>query len=124
MQINPLKKILSVGAKETVQAVADVVDQFVANPQEKEAARAAIENEISKRWNSDMSSDSWLSKNVRPLTLIVVISFLVIMTFFDGLGITEVNESWISLWNMLSVTVVGGYFAIRGYEKTSLWKRK
>jgi hypothetical protein len=121
---NPLKKILNIGAKETVEAVANVVDRFVQNPEEKEAARAAIENEITKRWEADSLTDSWLSKNVRPLTLIVVISFLVIMTFFDGLGVTEVNESWISLWNMLSVTVVGGYFAIRGYEKTTLWKKK
>lgn len=121
---NPLKKILNIGAKETVEAVANVVDRFVQNPEEKEAARAAIESEITKRWEADSLTDSWLSKNVRPLTLIVVISFLVIMTFFDGLGVTEVNESWISLWNMLSVTVVGGYFAIRGYEKTTLWKKK
>lgn len=121
---NPLKKILNIGAKETVEAVANVVDRFVQNPEEKEAARAAIESEITKRWEADSLTDSWLSKNVRPLTLIVVISFLVIMTFFDGLGVTKVNESWISLWNMLSVTVVGGYFAIRGYEKTTLWKKK
>lgn len=121
---NPLKKILNIGAKETVEAVANVVDRFVQNPEEKEAARAAIESEITKRWEADSLTDSWLSKNVRPLTLIVVISFLVIMTFFDGLGVTEVNESWISLWNMLSVTVVGGYFAIRGYEKTTLWRKK
>lgn len=121
---NPIKNLLNAGAKETVQAVANVVDQFVQNPQEKEAARAAIEQEITRRWQADSLTDSWLSKNVRPLTLIIVVIFLVIMTFFDGLGVTEVNDSWISLWNMLSVTVVGGYFAVRGYEKTSLWKKK
>jgi len=64
-----------------------------------------------------MGSDSWLSKNVRPLTLIVVVAFLVIMTFFDGLGWVEVDPAWISLWNMLSVTVVGGYFAVRSLDK-------
>ena len=53
-----LNKLAAKGAKEAVNAVAEVVDKFVANPAEKEAARAAIETEISKRWNSDMVSDS------------------------------------------------------------------
>ena len=117
--MNPLlNKILGKGAQKTIKAVYDVVDRYTSTPEEKAAIKASIEAEISKRWSSDMtSSDSWLSKNVRPLTLIVVIIFLVFMTFFDGLGWVEVNESWISLWNMLSVTVVGGYFAVRTLDK-------
>jgi len=113
---NPIKKILNAGAKETVQAVANVVDQFVQNPQEKEAARAAIENEITRRWESDGLTDSWLSKNVRPLTLATVMVFLVLMTFFEGFGISSVNERWIGLWELVSVTVIGGYFAVRTGE--------
>jgi len=116
--MNPLlNKILGKSAQETIEAVSNVVDRYVSTPEEKEAIRASIEAEISSRWKSDMTSDSWLSKNVRPLTLIVVIAFLVFMTFFDGLGWVDVNESWISLWNMLSVTVVGGYFAVRTLDK-------
>ena len=116
--MNPiLNKILGKGAQETIKAVSDVVDRYTSTPEEKAAIKASIEQEISKRWNSDMTSDSWLSKNVRPLTLIVVITFLVFMTFFDGLGWVDVNESWISLWNMLSITVVGGYFAVRTLDK-------
>jgi len=116
--MNPLlNKILGKSAQETIEAVSNVVDRYVSTPEEKEAIRASIEAEISSRWKSDMTSDSWLSKNVRPLTLIVVIAFLVFMTFFDGLGWVDVNDSWISLWNMLSVTVVGGYFAVRTLDK-------
>lgn len=116
--MNPiLNKILGKGAKETIEAVSNVVDRYVSTPEEKAALKASIEAEISNRWKSDMGSDSWLSKNVRPLTLIVVIAFLVFMTFFDGLGWVDVNDSWISLWNMLSVTVVGGYFAVRTLDK-------
>ena len=117
--MNPLlNKILGKGAQKTIKAVYDVVDRYTSTPEEKAAIKASIEAEISKRWSSDMtSSDSWLSKNVRPLTLIVVIIFLVFMTFFDGLGWVDVNESWISLWNMLSITVVGGYFAVRTLDK-------
>ena len=115
--MNPLKKLLTGSAKETVEAVANVVDRFVSTPEEKEAVRQSIEQEISKRWNSDMMSDSWLSKNVRPLTLICVMTFLILMTFFEGFGITNVNQSWISLWEMVSVTVIGGYFALRTVDK-------
>lgn len=114
---NPIKKLLNAGAKETVQAVANVVDQFVQNPQEKEAARAAIENEITKRWQADSLTDSWLSKNVRPLTLAAVMTFLILMTFFEGFGISSVNERWIGLWELVSVTVIGGYFAVRTVDK-------
>jgi hypothetical protein len=114
---NIIKKILGGGAKETVDAVGNIVDKFVATPEEKAAAKAQIEQEISKRWQSDMASTSWLSKNVRPLTLMVVVVFLVLMTFFDGFGLVDVNGAWINLWNMLSVTVVGGYFAVRTIDK-------
>jgi cation transport ATPase len=114
---NVIKKILTGGAKETVEAVADVVDKFVQNPEEKEAARQAIEQEISKRWDSDMDSDSWLSKNVRPLTLATIVIFLISMTFFEGFGVSNVSERWIGLWEMVSVTVIGGYFAVRSVDK-------
>lgn len=116
--MNPLiTKLLGKSAQETIEAVSNVVDKYVSTPEEKAALRASIETEISNRWKSDMSSDSWLSKNVRPLTLVVVVSFLVIATFFDGLGYLQVDQAWISLWNMLSVTVVGGYFAVRTVDK-------
>lgn len=115
--INPLKKLLTGSAKETVEAVANVVDRFVATPEEKEAVRKSIEEEISKRWNADMLSDSWLSKNIRPLTLATVMIFLILITFFEGFGISNVNESWIGLWEMVSVTVIGGYFALRTVDK-------
>jgi len=117
MMKNPLKKLMNAGVKETVNAVANVVDKFVATPEEKEKVRQSIENEISARWKSDMSSDSWLSKNVRPLTLVVVVSFLILVTFFDGLGLMSINQRWIGLWEMVSVTVIGGYFAVRSVDK-------
>ena len=117
MPMNPLKKILSGTAKETVEAVANVVDRFVNTPEEKEAIRQSIEAEITKRWEADSLTDSWLSKNVRPLTLATGIIFLVLMTFFEGFGISSINERWIGLWEMVSVTVIGGYFAVRSVDK-------
>jgi len=121
--MNPLlNKIIGKGAKETIEAVSNVVDRYVSTPEEKAAIKASIEAEISSRWSADMSSDSWLSKNVRPLTLVVVVSFLVFMTFFDGMGWVQVDSAWINLWNMLSVTVVGGYFAVRTIDKRGTLK--
>ena len=77
--MNPLvSKLLGKSAKETIEAVSNVVDRYVSTPEEKEALKASIEAEISQRWKADMGSDSWLSKNVRPLTLIVVVTFLVL----------------------------------------------
>lgn len=114
---NLLGKLKGRAVTEAVSAVADVVDKFVANPAEKEAARAAIESEISKRWSADMEADSWLSKNIRPLTLASVMAFLILITFFDGFGILEINQHWIGLWEMVSITVIGGYFAVRTVDK-------
>lgn len=116
--MNPLiTKLLGKSAQQTIEAVSNVVDKYVSTPEEKAAIKASIEAEISNRWNADMNSNSWLSKNVRPLTLIVVVTFLVLMTFFDGMGWVEVDSAWVQLWNMLSVTVVGGYFAVRSLDK-------
>jgi len=117
-----ITKLLGKSAQQTIEAVSNVVERYVSTPEEKAAVKASIEAEISNRWKSDMDSDSWLSKNVRPLTLVVVVAFLVLATFFDGLGIIEVDSAWISLWNMLSVTVVGGYFAVRTIDKRGLPK--
>jgi len=114
---NLLGRLKGKAVTEVVGAVANVVDQFVQNPAEKEAARAAIEQEISKRWKADMGSDSWLSKNVRPLTLAAVMTFLILMTFFEGFGISSVSERWIGLWELVSLTVIGGYFAVRSVDK-------
>ena len=114
---NPITKLFTGGAKEAVEAVANAVDRFVSTPEEKEAVRQSIEQEITKRWQADSLTDSWLSKNVRPLTLATVMIFLVLMTFFEGFGISSVNESWIGLWELVSVTVIGGYFAVRTVDK-------
>ena len=104
-------------AKETVEAVANVVDRFVSTPEEKEAVRQSIEAEITKRWQADSLTDSWLSKNVRPLTLAAVMTFLILMTFFEGFGVSSVSERWIGLWELVSLTVIGGYFAVRSVDK-------
>ena len=75
--------------------------------------------EVSKRWESDMKSDSWLSKNTRPLSLI----FLSVMTIafiwvdsHENISFT-VEQEWISLLKTLTTTVYVAYFGSRGAEK-------
>jgi len=74
--------------------------------------------EITKRWSSDMKSDSWLSKNTRPLTLIFLTASLVIFILLDGFEINfSIDGGWIDLLKSLLITVYVAYFGSRGAEK-------
>jgi hypothetical protein len=74
--------------------------------------------EISKRWDSDMSSDSWLSKNTRPLTLIFLTVSMVLLILLDSFNIDfKVGNEWIDLLKSLLITVYIAYFGSRGVEK-------
>jgi len=95
------------------------------SPEDKETALKLLEldvieaQEVSKRWSSDMQSDSWLSKNVRPLTLMFLILFtsFVIVTDSKTEWNFEVRESYIQLLESLLLTVIVAYFGSRGMEK-------
>ena len=74
--------------------------------------------EVSKRWSSDMKSDSWLSKNTRPLTLVFLTISMVLLIFIDSTGIDfEVDSGWVDLLKSLLITVYVAYFGSRGAEK-------
>ena len=74
--------------------------------------------EISKRWDSDMKSDSWLSKNTRPLTLIFLTVSMVLLIFSDSIGDSfEVDSGWVDLLKSLLITVYVAYFGSSGAEK-------
>ena len=91
---------------------------------DKEQAMKLIEQdiaemkEISSRWKSDMKSDSWLSKNTRPLVLIFLTASAVLMMSIDSFHLQfNVDEAWISLLKTLLITVYVAYFGSRGAEK-------
>jgi len=120
--IDAIKNIAKSPAKEMVTGVingaADVVDRFVQTPDERAAFKVELEKEISKRWSEDMASDSFLSKNVRPLTLIFLIISTVLIIFIDsGMIDFKVNERWISLLETVLMIVIGAYFGGRSFEK-------
>ena len=91
---------------------------------DKEEAMKLIEldmqelKEISSRWRADMKSDSWLSKNTRPLALVFLTASAVFMMAVDSFHLQfDVDESWIDLLKTLLVTVYVAYFGSRGAEK-------
>ena len=95
------------------------------SPEDKEHALKLLEfdlqevQEITKRWGMDSTSDSWLSKNVRPLVLVYLMVFMTFIIFSDSKVLWEfdVKEGYISLLESLLVTVVVAYFGSRGMEK-------
>ena len=90
---------------------------------DKEQAMKLIEQdlqelkEISGRWRADMKSDSWLSKNTRPLTLIYLTLSMTILMVLDSTIILDINSGWVSLLEALLITVYVAYFGSRGAEK-------
>ena len=99
-------------------------DPVVLPPEDKEKALKLLEQdmvemqEISKRWNSDMRSDSWLSKNTRPMTLIFLTISMVFLILLDSFEIDfSVNSGWVDLLKSLLITVYVAYFGSRGVEK-------
>lgn len=91
---------------------------------DKEQAMKLIEQdmaemkEVSSRWRADMKSDSWLSKNTRPLALIFLTVSLVSFILLDGFDISfGIDSGWIDLLKSLLITVYVAYFGSRGAEK-------
>ena len=124
-----LKKIFSGGAKDLVEGVGGVLDNLTTTKAEKLEAKhkmqeliadyeTKMEQNITDRWKADMNSDSWLSKNVRPLVLIFLVVSTVLMIFIDAGTIAfEVEAKWTDLLQLVLITVIGAYFGGRTVEK-------
>jgi len=81
-------------------------------------AEADMQQNVTERWKTDMSSDSWLSKNVRPMVLIFLVISTVLMVFIDaGVISFNVKDTWIDLLQLVLITVIGAYFGGRSFEK-------
>tara|TARA_R100001015_G_C4497333_1_gene72969 strand:- start:198 stop:602 length:405 start_codon:yes stop_codon:yes gene_type:complete len=129
-------KIFSGGAADLVKGVGGVIDNLHTSKEEKLVAEqkikaliakheAKMEQNITDRWSADMNSDSWLSKNVRPLVLIFLVISTVLMIFIDAGTINfTVEQKWTDLLQLVLITVIGAYFGGRSYEKGSKLKNK
>ena len=81
-------------------------------------AESTIQESVTERWKTDLKSDSYLSKNVRPLVLIFLIVSTVLMVFIDAGAINfNVDSEWKELLKLLLTTTVAAYFGGRSYEK-------
>ena len=80
-------------------------------------------NNISSRWSSDMKSDSWLSKNTRPMALIFLTLAMTIFIVLDSTILLEIKDGWVSLMVALLITVYVAYFGSRGAEKITKIKK-
>jgi len=124
-----LTKIFSGGAADLVKGVGGVIDNLHTSKEEKLEAERKIkelvasyevemEKQISDRWKADMNSDSWLSKNVRPMVLVFLVVSTVLMIFIDAGTINfEVEPKWTDLLQLVLITVIGAYFGGRSLEK-------
>ena len=117
------------GAKDLVEGIGGVVDNLHTSEEEKLEANQKIkelvsnyevemEKTITERWKVDMNSDSWLSKNIRPMVLIFLVVATVLMIFIDaGMLTFEVKDTWVDLLQLVLITVIGAYFGGRSLEK-------
>ena len=125
-----LGKLFSGGAAELVKGVGGVIDNLHTSKEEKLEAERKIkelmanyqvemEKNITSRWEADLKSDSWLSKNVRPLVVIFLIVCTMLLIFIDAGALQfEVKSSWVDLLQLVLITVIGAYFGGRSLEKT------
>jgi hypothetical protein len=133
--------------KEKAPAILDTVGEFLPDqgglgivkniissdsniePQDKETALKLLDqdiaemNNVSERWVSDMKSDSWLSKNTRPMTLIYLTLAMTIFIVLDSTVLLEIKTGWVSLLEALLITVYVAYFGSRGAEKITKIKK-
>ena len=124
-----LTNLLSGGAAKLVSSVGGVIDNLHTSKEEKLAAEAKIKDlvmgyeaemqkQVTERWKMDMQSDSWLSKNIRPLVLVFLVVSTVLMIFIDAGTINfVVEDKWTDLLQLVLITVIGAYFGGRSLEK-------
>jgi len=124
-----LTSIFSSGASELIKGVGGVIDSLHTSDEEKLAAEQKVkelvssyeiemEKNITERWKMDMASDSWLSKNIRPLVLVFLVVATVLLIFIDAGAISfTVQDKWTDLLQLVLITVIGAYFGGRSLEK-------
>ena len=127
--MNILGMLTGGGAKDLVKGIGGVVDNLHTSEEEKLEANQKIkelvsnyevemEKTITERWKVDMNSDSWLSKNIRPMVLIFLVVATMLMIFIDaGVVQFEVKDTWVDLLQLVLITVIGAYFGGRSLEK-------
>ena len=125
-----MKKLIQLITGGLIKDVGKVIDNLTTTDEERLAAKLKIEelleqadkdaqDQVTARWESDMSSDSFLSKNIRPMVLIYLTVVFTILSFFDGnVGEFKIAEQYVPIFQSLLITVYGAYFVGRTWEKS------
>ena len=124
----PLMDILGIGMK--------VLDKFFPDPEQKAKAQLELmqmqqngelakmqaelaeKQEITKRWQADTASDSWLAKNIRPMVLLIILGGYFTFAMLSAFDI-ETNKSYVELLGNWGMVVMTAYFGSRGVEKVA-----
>ena len=126
--------LLTSGASELLDKVGGVVDDLVTTKEEKlqikkefkqmmYTAQNEASAQVTSRWEYDMKSDNWLSKNIRPVVMIFLTVMFVVMSLFDGnVGEFEIADAYYTIYETLLLLVYGAYFAGRSFEKVTTMK--
>jgi len=124
-----MSKLLKFLGGNVIEKVGGVIDSLTTTEEERLAAKQAMEEvlmqaeaqaqeQVTRRWEADMKSDNWLSKNIRPLICIFLTAMFIIISIFDGnLGEFVIAPAYIPIYQTLLITVYGAYFAGRSIEK-------
>ena len=114
---------------DAIKDIGNIVDDLHTSGEEREEAKQKItqilaeaeqaaQAQVTARWEADLKHGSWLSKNIRPITLVFLTAVFVILSVFDGnLGEFTIGESYVPVYQTLLITVYGAYFAGRSIEK-------
>ena len=129
------------GIDDIVSAGLKIIDKVIPDPQAKAAAELELQklaqsghlaelqadmneqNNISDRWKADLASDSWLSKNIRPMSLIAIFTGYFLFAMMSAFGY-EANEAYVTLLGNWGMLVFGAYFGSRSLEKVAQMKYK
>ena len=129
----PLTAILDVGSK--------LIDKLIPDPEAKARAQvqllemqqkgelaqiqadSAEQEELTKRQQADMASDSWLFKNIRPMTLIYILTAYLALAVMDAMGL-DISDNFVSLLGQWGMLVMSFYFGGRTLEKVMDMKGK
>ena len=124
-----MKKLWQWLTGSVIKEVGKVLDDLTTTKEEKLEAKRLItqileqadkegQEQVTRRRESDMNSDSFLSKNIRPMVLIYLTVIFTALCFFDGnIGQFKITEEYIPIFQSLLITVYGAYFVGRTWEK-------
>ena len=124
-----MKKLIQLITGGLIKDIGKVIDNVTTTDEERLEAKRKIQEllekadndaqtQVTERWKFDMQSDSFLSKNIRPLVMVFLTTMFTILAFTDGnIGEFSIQKEYIPIFQTLLVTVYGAYFVGRSWEK-------